>query len=342
MSAGAASDPLPVSNARLRLRRLAPCDLAAFQAYRGDPEVGRWQGWRPMGEAAAGAFIAGMQASPFCPLGEWFQFGIADADDRLIGDIGVCLRADTGLAAAAGSLHAEIGFSLARAAQGRGLATEAVGRALALVFEHSAAQRIVAISDTRNSASLRLLQRLGGRCIAVLHAAGRDAPCREQHVVVHRPGRPAPRLRPAGAHDVAALAAVLIDARRELMPFVPQVHDDDDVRRWVAQDLLPRGGVTVACIDDRVAGLIAVAGRDAAGVAWIEQLSIAPPHAGAGLGSALLRQALARLPRPVHLFTFEANHAARAFYERHGFRIIARGDGSDNEERCPDLLYALG
>ena len=32
---------------------------------------------------------------------------------------------------------------------------------------------------------------------------------------------------------------VLIDARRELMPFAPSAHSDDDVRQWVRQVLLP-------------------------------------------------------------------------------------------------------
>ncbi|MGE3511045.1 MAG: histone acetyltransferase, partial [Vicinamibacterales bacterium] len=29
----------------------------------------------------------------------------------------------------------------------------------------------------------------------------------------------------------------------------------------------------------------------------------------------------------------------RVFYERHGFVAVAFGDGSGNEERCPDILY---
>jgi hypothetical protein len=33
---------------------------------------------------------------------------------------------------------------------------------------------------------------------------------------------------------------------------------------------------------------------------------------------------------------FTRNTAARAFYERHGCRVIASGDGGDNEEGEPD------
>ena len=82
-------DPLPLLTARTRLRRLAVADLAPFQAYRNDPETGRWQGWQPMEDSAASAFLQDVATSPFCTPGHWFQLGIAERDsDALIGDIG--------------------------------------------------------------------------------------------------------------------------------------------------------------------------------------------------------------------------------------------------------------
>ena len=45
------------------------------------------------------------------------------------------------------------------------------------------------------------------------------------------------------------------------------------------------------------------------------------------------------LSSPIRLYTFQCNHDARHFYERRGFRAIAFGDGSGNEEKCPDILY---
>ena len=33
------------------------------------------------------------------------------------------------------------------------------------------------------------------------------------------------------------------------------------------------------------------------------------------------------------------NTDARRFYERHGFTAVASSDGSDNEEREPDVRY---
>jgi ribosomal protein S18 acetylase RimI-like enzyme len=34
------------------------------------------------------------------------------------------------------------------------------------------------------------------------------------------------------------------------------------------------------------------------------------------------------------------NERAQRFYERHGFTEVERTDGSDNEERAPDIQYA--
>src|SRR5207248_365924 len=107
---------------RVTLRRLRTGDLAALQAYRNDPEVGRYQGWEPMTDAAAAAMIAAMAAAPCPTLGDWVQIAIADtATDELLGDIG--------LHVSAAGAEAELGITLAPSAQGRGLAAEA-GRAL--------------------------------------------------------------------------------------------------------------------------------------------------------------------------------------------------------------------
>jgi RimJ/RimL family protein N-acetyltransferase len=83
-------DGLPRGGGNCLLRRLSAEDLLLFQAYRSDPEVGRYQGWEPMDDAVA-AF------------------------------------------------------------------TGAIG----LVFERTAAERLVAITDSRNTPSIRLLERVG-------------------------------------------------------------------------------------------------------------------------------------------------------------------------------------
>jgi ribosomal protein S18 acetylase RimI-like enzyme len=70
----------------------------------------------------------------------------------------------------------------------------------------------------------------------------------------------------------------------------------------------------------------------------VEQLYLDPTRTGRGVGSRLLEEATADLP-VVKLHCFQANAGARRFYERHGFRPEAFGDGSNNEERLPDIRY---
>lgn len=324
--------PLPVSTPRLRLRRLGADDLQAFQAVRSDPELARFQGWQATDDAAARAFLRDMAGCDFCAPGRWFQLGIARRDDdRLVGDIGIHLRAD--------GRSAEIGFTLSRAVQGRGLAIEAVRAAVGLIWAQTAAERVLGITDTRNLASVRLLQRVGLRPFSTLAGVLRGEPCEEQFFVGYRDDCPAPQLRPAAVADAPQVARVLIDARRELMPFAPSAHSDDEVRAWVREVLIPRGGVTVACFGDAVVGALAVSQAD--GMAWIEQLCVHPAQVARGAGRALLAHALATLPRPLQLYTFQANRHAREFYERHRFAAVAFSDGAGNEERRPDVLYRL-
>lgn len=49
---------------------------------------------------------------------------------------------------------------------------------------------------------------------------------------------------------------------------------------------------------------------------------------------------LTKSARPsLHLWTFQRNRGARAFYERRGFTLIRTTDGSANAEKEPDALY---
>jgi ribosomal-protein-alanine N-acetyltransferase len=161
------------------LRRLRTSDLAAFQAYRSIPELGRFQGWSPMSEAEAVAFLAEMNEARLFTPGDWVQLGIAEPEaDQLIGDIGIFLSAD--------GLTGEIGFTLARAAQGRGIATAAVRQALQVLFGVTAAWQVLGITDSRNVASVRLLERVGFRYHESRNTVFRGEPCFEEVYVLPR------------------------------------------------------------------------------------------------------------------------------------------------------------
>jgi RimJ/RimL family protein N-acetyltransferase len=175
-----ALDPLPRIAGDVVLRRLAPSDLAAFQAYRQDPEVARYQGWTIKSDADAGTFLAEMASAPLLRCGEWSQIGIADRDTMaLVGDIGLLLASD--------GREAEIGFSLRPQSQGHGAGTAAVREAIRLVFEHTAAERVLGITDVRNLPSIRLLHRVGMSFAESRATTFRGEPCEEHVYAIARP-----------------------------------------------------------------------------------------------------------------------------------------------------------
>ena len=146
-----------VATPRLSLRRFRAGDADSFAAYRADPEVARYQGWDSCSRAEAVSFIAAQLArAPFEP-GRWTQVAVElAAEARLIGDC--ALRMES---AAAG--QAELGFTFARAHQGRGFATEAVSHLLDYGFDRLGLHRIFAVADARNVRALALAERVGMR-----------------------------------------------------------------------------------------------------------------------------------------------------------------------------------
>jgi aminoglycoside 6'-N-acetyltransferase len=162
-------DILPRRDDRVLLRRLDPMDLPAFQAYRSDPEVARYQGWEAMDDARAERFLAEMREVPSLVPGRWWQIGVADpADGALMGDLGLHLSED--------GTDLELGITLAPAAQGKGLGVAALRAAAALVWEATRAGRIVLITDARNGPALAMIARLGLPQVATLTEMGYPEP----------------------------------------------------------------------------------------------------------------------------------------------------------------------
>lgn len=149
---------------------------------------------------------------------------------------------------------------------------------------------------------------------------------------------PTLQIRGARPADAARVTRCYLAARRTMSEFAPLARSETEVLAWVEKRLLPPGGVTVALESGTVVGFIAVAQRD--GALWIDQLYVHPARMRRGIGSTLLHLATSRAQGPpVRLYTFEPNRPARRFYERYGFTAVAFGDGSANEEGCPDVLY---
>jgi GNAT superfamily N-acetyltransferase len=146
-------------------------------------------------------------------------------------------------------------------------------------------------------------------------------------------------IRAAEASDTEAIGDVYLASRKAFLPYAPLAHTDEEVRRWIGQVLIPRGGVFVAVSGDEIVGMMALSKDEHTG--WIDQIYLRPEAVGLGIGTRLVGRAKAELGLPIRLYTFQQNQAARRFYERHGFGAIAFTEGRGNEEQCPDMLYEL-
>ncbi|MFP8877532.1 MAG: GNAT family N-acetyltransferase [Myxococcota bacterium] len=146
--------------------------------------------------------------------------------------------------------------------------------------------------------------------------------------------------RSATSADAEQVADIYLESRKTFLAYAPLVHSDDAIRQWIAGHLIPSGGVTVASTNDvltLIVGMMALSRNESVG--WIDQLYLRPTFVECGIGSHFVENAKAELGPPIQLHTFQENGGARRFYERQGFRILELGDGSGNEEDCPDILY---
>jgi RimJ/RimL family protein N-acetyltransferase len=154
---------LEIVTERLVLRPLEAGDAAAFAAYRRLPEVARYQSWdTAYSRADAERLVAAQEGVAFGEPGAWVQLAALDrAGGALCGDCAVRVATDP-------PHTAEVGVTFAPAAQGSGLATEALGAVVTRLFEGHGLHRVFAQADDRNVAVHRLLERLGFRCEARL------------------------------------------------------------------------------------------------------------------------------------------------------------------------------
>jgi RimJ/RimL family protein N-acetyltransferase len=62
----------------------------------------------------------------------------------------------------------------------------AVLEAIAILFEHTPVQRVIAVTDERNAQSIRLLERVGMSLSATTEAIFRGEPCTEHTYALAR------------------------------------------------------------------------------------------------------------------------------------------------------------
>lgn len=143
--------PDTLNTPRLRLRRPKPGDASAAYQYGADPEVVRYMDW-PALTSPEDAIEATERALRRWEAGEEYAWRITiKPEDNPVGGVACSIEAQ----------QAEFGFLLARPVWGKGYATEAARAVLDWLVSLPQVQRIRATCDVDNTASARVLQKLG-------------------------------------------------------------------------------------------------------------------------------------------------------------------------------------
>jgi putative acetyltransferase len=141
-------------------------------------------------------------------------------------------------------------------------------------------------------------------------------------------------LRRYRSSDLAEVVALWRSSKRKAFPYV-QVQQryglEDDTAHF--RDVIAKEcDVWLAEDDGQILGLMALKGD------LIDQLFVRIDAQRRGIGAALLKRARELSPSGLRAYTFQKNDAARAFFEKHGFRVTSTGR-SPPPENEPDLEY---
>ena len=139
--------------------------------------------------------------------------------------------------------------------------------------------------------------------------------------------------RKAMTSDAAEVAELFIASQADAVPFLSKLHNEQETRAFIANQVFQQCEVWVALEGARTVGMMAL------NRTHIDHLYLLPGYYRRGIGSMLLDRAKQLSPKMLSLYAFQMNARARAFYEHHGFIAVEFGDGSANEAGEPDILY---
>ena len=140
---------------RLVLRRYRPEDAEVlYQSFGTDPEMVQYSGWNPystpeMAQETVRGFI---ESYSDVHSYSW----VMDVDDVIVGTIGAYDYANGQI---------EVGFSVDKGWQGRGIATEALRKVLAYLTDHEGIPRVTAWCAAENVGSRRVLEKAGMKLV---------------------------------------------------------------------------------------------------------------------------------------------------------------------------------
>jgi ribosomal-protein-alanine N-acetyltransferase len=142
--------PPEISTPRLRLRALVLDDSRAVCGYAFDADVARFMPWRPNSTEAFAKGLVGVMTQP-----DFLTWAVtAPPADTAIGMVSL-------LSYSRQHRKAEIAFNLAKSHWRQGIATEAAHAVLSFAFHGLGLNRIEALCMPANSASMRVIEKLG-------------------------------------------------------------------------------------------------------------------------------------------------------------------------------------
>jgi len=148
----------PPETGRLTLRPFVDGDFEAVHAMRSDPKIVRYLYGEVLSEDETRDLLGKrMGNTAWAGEGDWLSAAVVErASGTTVGDLAfhwVSERDKT----------AEVGFIFDTRRQGKGLATEAAGALIDLVFTSAGFHRVIGRTEARNAASARVLEKLGMR-----------------------------------------------------------------------------------------------------------------------------------------------------------------------------------
>ena len=148
----------PIETPRLLLRPFIPDDLDALYAIQSRPDVTRFLYWEPRSREEVAEVLAGRaQRTTIEADGDILVLAVERRDNSaMIGDVNLHWLSEE-------HQQGEIGFVLHPDQHGQGYGREAAVEMLRLGFEGLGLHRIIGRCDGRNTASARLMERLGMR-----------------------------------------------------------------------------------------------------------------------------------------------------------------------------------
>ena len=134
--------------------------------------------------------------------------------------------------------------------------------------------------------------------------------------------------------ELEAVVELWNETKRDTYDFIPQERNRtlDEDRAFFLSSIQPRCALWVAVDGARILGYLGL--RDS----YVDRLYVHPAAQRRGMGTALLRHAIALSPAGIELHTHVRNTKARAFYEKQGMVAVKFGVSPPPESE-PDIEY---